>query len=379
MSLHGKNFCIHLLKFRYLFDKFFHIFIHSDLTRADGYWAAFKNEDFENKMVLRSRKLVWVCSFVFLGFLFNCASPMAFAQNMTVIIPFGAGNPSFDTPTQEWFSPSVVTIRSGDTVTWTNNDTEIHNVASGKGITRFQFVTTHDLGTPDGLFSSGSFKPKQSWSYTFTKPGTYYYFCSIHPWMNGAVVVNEKIPQVPTDGAGNPITRWPVVAYTLDRKYEADMGWEPHVILTGEKVVFVFQFYDSTGSLILRGTPYDFVIVQNGQEVFRTSGQTGTGGDYKYFVFKNPGTATFMLENIGGSGFSTEYSTNVYQNPNETQTNLPVIQPARNIILGQEFALVLVGPPVVIIIVTILWAKGLIRGLGTKKKITKKEEKRSPL
>src|SRR5574337_106617 len=126
----------------------------------------------------------------------------AFAENKTVVIPEGAANPNFDTPTAEWFSPSVVTVQAGDTITWVNKDKEIHNITSGKGISRIEYATTRHIGTPDGLFQSGSFSPGQSWSHTFTRPGIYHYFCSIHPWMNGAIVVNEQIPPVATEASG---------------------------------------------------------------------------------------------------------------------------------------------------------------------------------
>jgi plastocyanin len=304
----------------------------------------------------------------------------AFAENKTVVIPNGAANPNFDTPTTEWFVPSVITIQAGDTITWVNKDKEIHNITSGKGITRIEFATTNHIGTPDDLFESGSFKPGQSWSHTFTTSGIYHYFCSIHPWMNGAIVVNQQIPQVPTDGAGNLITKWPVVEKTLDGQYEADLSWEPHVILTGEKITFIFQFYDGvTEQLIESGVPYKFVIIQNGKELLRTDGHTQIGGDYNYLVFKDPGSATFRFQNVGSGNSFVEFSSLVYQNPNATNTEIPVIQPARNIALGQELIVVLIGPPIVIFAVVILYAKGLLSRDKDKNAREKTEEKRSPI
>jgi plastocyanin len=40
-----------------------------------------------------------------------------------------------------------------------------------------------------GIFDSGSFKPGQTWAHTFANPGTFTYFCTIHPWMDGVVTV----------------------------------------------------------------------------------------------------------------------------------------------------------------------------------------------
>jgi len=70
------------------------------------------------------------------------------------------------------FSPAAVTIAAGDTVTWTNNGTVPagHNV-SGTG------------------FTSPILKTGQSYSHTFSAPGTFSYVCTLHPFMKGTVTV----------------------------------------------------------------------------------------------------------------------------------------------------------------------------------------------
>lgn len=71
------------------------------------------------------------------------------------------------------YSPSVIKISAGTTVTWTNDDQVIHTVT--------------DLGNE---FDSGFIQPDDTWEHTFDAKGNYYYFCSIHPWMTGAVIVS---------------------------------------------------------------------------------------------------------------------------------------------------------------------------------------------
>ena len=71
------------------------------------------------------------------------------------------------------FSPASVTVKVGDTVTWTNKDSAGHTVAS-------------DGGTS---FTSPTMATGATFSFTFTKTGTYAYHCSIHPSMKGTVVV----------------------------------------------------------------------------------------------------------------------------------------------------------------------------------------------
>jgi plastocyanin len=70
------------------------------------------------------------------------------------------------------FSPGSITVGAGDTVTWTNNG------SAPEG---------HDV-TGSGL-GSGTLHSGQSYSHTFASPGSFPYFCSIHPFMKGSVTV----------------------------------------------------------------------------------------------------------------------------------------------------------------------------------------------
>ena len=281
-----------------------------------------------------------------------------FAENRTVTIPVGASNPHFETEAQFWYSPPIITINNGDTVKWINTDREIHTVTSGKGIDRGQLAQGKMEGTPDGYFDSGPFKPGESWSYTFDKSGTFNYFCTIHPWMIGAIVVSKEIPNYSTDAEGNRIVKWPVVKYTADNQLEVDLTWEPHVILTGEQITFIFNFYDpNTSSSLMTSTPYRFVIIQNGTEIFSADDATQYSGGYKYFAFDKAGPVEFRLENIDNSDWSAQFSTLVFENPSQIKKEIPVIQPARNLQLSQETLIVFVGPPIAVLAFIVIWAK----------------------
>ena len=112
--------------------------------------------------------------------------------------------------------PRQITVSVNDTITWTNNDTESHTVTSGNGA-GIESLMNNKRGTPNGLFDSGSFKPGQSWTHTFTKPGTYNYFCTIHPWMDGVITVHgraQNIPNYPVYSSGARISKLPVYNFT---------------------------------------------------------------------------------------------------------------------------------------------------------------------
>jgi plastocyanin len=70
------------------------------------------------------------------------------------------------------FGPATTTVAVGTTVTWVNRDDIPHTVVS-----------------TDGVFKSKVMDTDEKFSFTFSKAGTYTYFCSIHPKMTGTVVV----------------------------------------------------------------------------------------------------------------------------------------------------------------------------------------------
>ena len=74
------------------------------------------------------------------------------------------------------FDPEVLTVPAGTTVVWTNKDEVPHSVVSSDK----RFTQSGGLDTGD------------HYSYTFTDAGSYEYFCSLHPFMKGKIVVTGK-------------------------------------------------------------------------------------------------------------------------------------------------------------------------------------------
>lgn len=70
------------------------------------------------------------------------------------------------------FTPATLTVQAGTQVTWTNRDDIPHTVV-----------------TDDKTIKSKALDTDEKFSFTFSKPGTYSYFCSIHPKMTGKIVV----------------------------------------------------------------------------------------------------------------------------------------------------------------------------------------------
>lgn len=70
------------------------------------------------------------------------------------------------------FGPATITVPTGTTVTWANQDAAAHTVTSETNI-----------------FDSGNLARNDSFSYTFTERGTFKYYCTIHPRMRGEIIV----------------------------------------------------------------------------------------------------------------------------------------------------------------------------------------------
>lgn len=87
------------------------------------------------------------------------------------------------------FSPAELTISVGDTVTWTNHDSAPHNVVVTDGPEKF---------------TSPTLEQGDTYSYTFTKAGTYSYYCSIHPDMQATVTVEGGSEPPPTTPPTTP-------------------------------------------------------------------------------------------------------------------------------------------------------------------------------
>jgi len=113
--------------------------------------------------------------FVLFAIVGGLTVPTAFAAEVSV--PDGSALPGCEDTDECWF-PSVVNVNIGETVTWSNDDTAAHTVTSGSA-----------ADGPDGVFDSSLFMAGDSFEVTFDEAGTFEYFCMVHPWMAGQVIV----------------------------------------------------------------------------------------------------------------------------------------------------------------------------------------------
>ena len=99
---------------------------------------------------------------------------MNFVKGILIVAAIAAPGQTSDVAIDNFrFTAPAITVPAGTTVTWTNRDDVPHNVVS-----------------TDNAFKSPVLDTDQKFSHTFETPGTFKYYCSLHPRMTGEIVVN---------------------------------------------------------------------------------------------------------------------------------------------------------------------------------------------
>ena len=118
------------------------------------------------------------------------------SSNVVLIAPgTGAAGPNGTCVTQNnCFNPHTINITTGQNVTWNNTDSVLHTVVSGK--------PTDSNSTIGKLFNK-SIPPGETISIKFNSTGKINYFCQIHPWMKGEVVVKNSTSTLQSSGTNS--------------------------------------------------------------------------------------------------------------------------------------------------------------------------------
>jgi predicted secreted protein with PEFG-CTERM motif len=125
--------------------------------------------------------------------------PPVFATTVQVTIMPGSGSGRDCAGTVTCFSPSLVDISPGDTVTWRNDDNVAHDLTDG-------LPYENQTGI---LFDSGAIAPATTYSFTFQNSGDFRYFAKDTTWMVGEVIVG------PSTGGGSTVPEFGPVALVL--------------------------------------------------------------------------------------------------------------------------------------------------------------------
>ena len=164
--------------------------------------------------------------------------------------------------TNNCFSPNPLTVAPGTEVEWKNGDTVSHTVTSGK-------VSDDNAGS---LFDSGLIKKGADFKFTFANAGTYDFFCTVHPWMTGQVIVGAAT----SSGGNNTSGMTTLTAKASDGTTVAITTSGP---ANGQPLSLAISFTDASGNKIHHQN-YAISVTQDGNNVLSNSaGHTHTGDD----------------------------------------------------------------------------------------------------
>ena len=162
---------------------------------------------------------------------------------VTVTIPAGTAVPGCE-DLNKCYVPATVTVDVGDKVIWSNDDTAVHTVTSGSVV-----------DGPDGLFDTGLLMAGNSFEYSPDTVGEIPYFCTVHPWMKGVLVVQEveNDPKDETTATGMLSDGTIVSIWTS-------------APTAGEMMEISIEFEDA------EHVNHDMIVTQNGEEVMHDEG-----------------------------------------------------------------------------------------------------------
>ena len=104
--------------------------------------------------------------------------------------------------------------------------------------------------------------------------------------------------------------KFPLTAKTNNEQFQIDLSWDPPVIQPGQKTKFIFTIRDPITLETKRNSVYDFIILQNGKEIHRSSGNAVIGGGFEDFTFSKDQTGPVIIrfEKIAGTLASTQFA-----------------------------------------------------------------------
>jgi len=202
--------------------------------------------------------------FVFLAVMAGIitATP-AFADHAKAAVsnPPGSSVPGCEV-TNECFIPAEVTVDVGGEVTWTNEDTAAHTITSGD-----LNVDPDNVGT---VFDSSLLMAGKTFSHKFDAAGEYPYFCMVHPWMVGKVIVQEAMAEEEEHMEEEMMESTMVEGMSSDGTVKVEI--EASTPTAGEVLSLHVKFMDAATGDTIEHINYDITATQGGTTVLETMG-----------------------------------------------------------------------------------------------------------
>lgn len=211
-------------------------------------------------------KLYQIAFFSIILGIITFGSSQGFAELKDVNIPSGTGVPGCEIENR-CYIPSLLEVKTGDQVKWKNNDATIHTVTSGSA-----------LSGPDTKFDSGLVNTGSEFSFIFEKPGSYPYYCVVHPWMEGLVIATVAKDMKPVKSDPNLLTQTMVSS-----KGTIFVTVETTKPKAASMQVIEVRFTDKNQNLLIHMN-YDISVIQGSYEIFGAKNQHSSDGTVEHTI-----------------------------------------------------------------------------------------------
>lgn len=204
-------------------------------------------------------------------------TPVAFADHSEVTVEpaMGSGVIGCEEEPDGCYIPTTASVDVGGVVIFSNTDNVAHTFTSG--------TTT---GGPDGIFDSGLVITGQSYQYDATEAGEFPYFCIVHPWMVGTIVVNaEGSMEMKDDKHDDKMDGMKDDKHGDDRmdgmKYDPSatgMLSDGTMVSVWTTVPMAGEMFEAKVKFDAEHVNYDIMIMQDGEEILHDEGVHNHGG-----------------------------------------------------------------------------------------------------
>lgn len=191
-------------------------------------------------------RLVVIFTLIGIFSLSTIQNSFAEEESIKVSIPKGASVLGCEVDSR-CFIPDPISVNVDDVVSWTNRDSVTHIVASGL-----------PKDGEDGIIYSGLMQPDEVFAFSFDESGIFPYFCTIHPWMEGLIVVNPNLIK--------PVTSNEITEARLSKSGDIIVTILTDIPKAREALSLELQFTDEK-NIPIDHMNYDLRIIQDNEDI----------------------------------------------------------------------------------------------------------------
>lgn len=199
-------------------------------------------------MALLNMELRFFVIFVIVGIILFSTMDNSVAEKESIKVSIPKGTSTLGCEVKSLcYIPDPIFVNVGDVVEWTNHDSSVHTVTSGS-----------PKAGADGIIFSDLMQPEEVFAFSFDESGSFSYYCTVHPWMEGLVIVK-------------PFLLKQLTLHEIEQMSLSESGSIIGTIKTdqpkaGKPLPIEIKFTDEKNSILVHMN-YDIRIIQDNEDV----------------------------------------------------------------------------------------------------------------